>query len=375
VTPISEGRFFDSRERYRMFVSTTTEKWQVGVRIGQELEHVNPGPGAFRVFDAGLGDGRVLSSVMRQMHTRYRHVPWVITGKEISLEDVRQTLSRMADRFHEHPETVLVLTNMLYREAPSLTPSTPEKNQRLSWTEVALEGETSWEFATQIRDLDDLLAADWQVNTSEKTGNPVYDHPSVVVIYRKDREFGLRPLIPVPGEAAGEFELIIASQPYRSRTPADIKMRNVIAPLARGLAPGGRMVTVQSIGRDPGAEIVEAVWPGENPFPVDRHAMLAAFRSEFSNESDHDLVFDSVPDSQALFNYELHTMGAAMAESIGTSVRLAAWNAAVYAAQMDDNRVEQATRDGGWAQVVDDALHRHGGLWFNDECFIIRREQ
>ena len=34
-----------------------------------------------------------------------------IVGKEISLEDIRLALEKMPDRFFEHPETVLVLTN------------------------------------------------------------------------------------------------------------------------------------------------------------------------------------------------------------------------------------------------------------------------
>ena len=75
-----------------------------------------------RVFDAGMGDGTVLTRVMREMHRRFPTVPFYIVGKEISLEDVRLSLDKMADRFYEHPATVLVVTNMYYTEAPWLTP-------------------------------------------------------------------------------------------------------------------------------------------------------------------------------------------------------------------------------------------------------------
>ena len=47
-------------------------------------------------------------------------MPFYIVGKEISLEDVRLTLQKMADRFFEHPATVLVLTNLAYADAPWL---------------------------------------------------------------------------------------------------------------------------------------------------------------------------------------------------------------------------------------------------------------
>ena len=56
------------------------------------------------------------------MHRRFATVPFYIVGKEISLEDVRLSLRKMADRFFEHPATVLVVTNMYYSEAPWLQP-------------------------------------------------------------------------------------------------------------------------------------------------------------------------------------------------------------------------------------------------------------
>ena len=70
-----------------------------------ELANIHPRPPAVRVFDAGVGDGTVLTRVMRAMHDRFTHMPFYIVGKEISLEDVRLTLQKMADRFFEHPST------------------------------------------------------------------------------------------------------------------------------------------------------------------------------------------------------------------------------------------------------------------------------
>ena len=69
-------RFFDNRQKYLLFVSTCSEKEIISKRV----------------------------------------------GKEISLEDVRLCLSKMADRLFEHPSTVLVFTNLFYNEAPWLRP-------------------------------------------------------------------------------------------------------------------------------------------------------------------------------------------------------------------------------------------------------------
>src|SRR5690606_24882566 len=59
-------RFYDNRQKYLMFVNTCGEKWRVAERVGMELQHIRPTPPALRVFDAGMGDGSVLTNVMRQ---------------------------------------------------------------------------------------------------------------------------------------------------------------------------------------------------------------------------------------------------------------------------------------------------------------------
>jgi len=366
-------RFFDSRERYRMFVSTCTEKLEVARRVGRELDVIQPGTGSLNIFDAGLGEGTVLDQVLRDLHVRFPHVPIVVVGKEISLEDVRQSLARMADRFIEHPELVVIVTNMLYREAPSLIPHRPEQRDKLIWREIELEGETSHGFGEQIRACHETLAEDWQVTTSEKTGNPVYASPAVTIVYRKDRSFLMRPLLPSPSEGARPYDLIIASQPYRARTKAEVKVRNVVAPLARSLAAGGRLITVQSIGRDPGMEIVNRIWPDENPFVTPRSLLIEETRRQLVEDSD--LEFHAVPDDQSIFSYRLHTMAADLENNIGTSVSLAAWNAAVYVAQMDEKRVEEALRAGEWRQPVREVLEAHNGLWFHDESFVISKRK
>jgi hypothetical protein len=116
-------RFFDNRQKYLLFVSTCSEKAVVAQRVKMELANLHPRPPAVRLFDAGVGDGTVLTRVMRAMHSRFATMPFYIVGKEISLEDVRLALEKMPDRFFEHPATVLVMTNLYYREAPWLVPS------------------------------------------------------------------------------------------------------------------------------------------------------------------------------------------------------------------------------------------------------------
>ena len=118
--PQRNFRFFDNRQKYLLFVNTCSEKWVVAHRVSLELANIHPRPPAVRVFDAGVGDGSVLTRVMRAMHDRFPTMPFYVVGKEISLEDIRLTLQKVADRFVENPATALVLTNLAYADAPWL---------------------------------------------------------------------------------------------------------------------------------------------------------------------------------------------------------------------------------------------------------------
>ena len=370
--PQRNFRFFDNRQKYLLFVNTCSEKWEIANRVNLELANIHPKPPAVRVFDAGVGDGTVLTRVMRSMHERFTTMPFYIVAKEISLEDIRLTLQKMADRFVEHPATVLVLTNLAYAEAPWLTAKSVSAATSLVWHEVPLEGSTSHNFEQQITDLEPFLAENWKAKVSPKSGNPVYERPVVLVIYRNDHKFLLDQVIPKPGSAAAEYDLVMASQPYRARASVDFKAKRVLAPLARALGPGGRMIGIHSYGHDPGMEIVNKVWPEDNPFAHDRHELLKAVKQELG-PAGRDLNFNAYSDQRSLFRYVMHTLPSEVSSSIGTSTLLAAWNAAIYVAQVEDDRLTDVTSDGRYIEATRDVLQKHGGLWFYDESFVISR--
>ncbi len=368
-------RFYDNRQKYLMFVNTCSEKWVVSERAGMELGHVHPTPPALRVFDAGMGDGTVLTGVMRNMHRRFPTFPFYVVGKEISVEDVRLCLEKMPDRLFEHPATVLVVTNMHYSEAPSLTPRSMQAAATLNWIERPLSGNTAHEFHEQIAALQPTLADTWRVRPSEKTGNPLYVRASVLVLYREDHRFLLDPVIPRPGRASEGYDLIIASQPYRARMPSEFKVQKVLAPLSRSLAPGGRLLCIQSYGRDPGLEIIHRIWPNEQPFQADRHVLLKALKAEIG-KSQRDLNYNAYSDRRAIFRYDMHTLPTEIEGStIGTSTLFAAWNAAIYVAQIEDARLEGVVADGSYLDATRAVLSERGGLWFQDESFIVSRRR
>ena len=373
--PQRNFRFFDNRQKYLLFVSTCSEKWVVASKISQELAHIHPRPPAVRIFDAGVGDGTVLVRVMRAMHDRFPTMPFYIVGKEISLEDVRLTLQKMADRFYEHPATVLVLTNLAYSDAPWLAVKSMTAATSFVWRELPLVGNSAHQFESQIIELEDFLADTWKAGVSAKTGNPVYDRPVTLVIYRADHKFLLDPIIPRPGGTRADYDLVIASQPYRARAPLEFKSKRVIAPLARALGPGGRLIAIHSHGNDPGMDIIHKVWPDDDdPFLHDRHQILRAVKQELGT-SGRDLNFNAYADNRSLFRYDMHTLPTEISASIGTSTLLAAWNAAIYVAQIEDDRLTEVVADGRYLDATRAVLRKHGGLWFYDESYVISRRR
>lgn len=367
-------RFFDNREKYLLFITTCTEKWSIAERVAKEVSQLRPIPPALRVFDAGIGDGTVLTSVLRTVHENFPTVPLLVVGKEISLEDVRMTLEKMPDRFAEHPQMVLVVTNMHYSEATTLRPNSADKAAKINWTEVVLDGSSAHEFGEQIDGLNPRLVDWWQVQSSPKTGNPLYVCPSVLVVYRADQRFVLDQVIPERGAGQGDYDLVIAAQPYRMRSPAETKVQYVLEPLAKALAPGGRMITIQSTGQDPGMEIIRKVWPDEAPFQTPGPVLLRVLYQRLASTMP-DLEFVADSDRHALFRYSMQATPRELAEPISASTLLAAWNAAVYVAQVDDRRVEEVMTHNDYLDATRDVLLRHGGLWFIDESFVVTRRQ
>lgn len=343
-------------------------------RAAEELKHVRPSPPAVKIFDAGMGDGTVLARLLRATHRIFPTAPISVVAKEISLEDVQLGLEKMPDRFQEHPATVFVITNLNYAEAPRLMPRDVQAAAALNWQEVKLSGSTADEHAEQIDELAPMLAHGWQTKTSAQSGNPVYVRPSVLVLYREDHKFVLDGVIPKPGQVFESYDLVVASQPWRARMSAEFKAKKVLAPLTRSLAPGGRLLAIQSHGRDPGLEIIQKLWPDENPFRTDRHELLAALRNELGRDA-RDFTLAAPSDGKSIFRYDMHTLPSEIGDRIGTSTLFAAWNAAIYVNQIEDERLDEALANNAYLDATQAVLQKHGGLWFHDETFVVTRRR
>ena len=255
-----------------------------------------------------------------------------------------------------------------------MSPNKVEAARTMVWKDVALSGTCAHEFDEQLGDLDGFLARNWQASHSPKTGNPVYERPVVLVIYREDYQFLLDDVIPRQGKVRADYDLVIASQPYRLRVSDEFKAQKVLSPLVRSLGRGGRLLGIHSCGNDPGLEIIKEVWPEEDPYKSNRHDLLRVLKSELGKEA-RIYNFNVYADARSIFRYDMHTLPSEVSASIGTSTLFAAWNSAVYVAQIEDARLTEAITDDRYLLATDKILKKYGGLWFYDESFVVSRKK
>jgi hypothetical protein len=122
-------------------------------------------------------------------------------------------------------------------------------------------------------------------------------------------------------------------------------------------------------------EIIRKVWPGEDPFTTSRHDILNTLKRNLGR-AQRDYNFNTYADRRAVFRYDMHTLPSEVGSgSIGTSTLLAAWNAAIYVAQIEDERLEPVMTDGSYLNATRDVLHERGGLWFHDESYVVSRRR
>ena len=334
-------RFFDNRQKYLLFVTTTNEKNKIADALKPIIQKLKPKYPALKVFDAGMGDGSLLMSIMRQCHQKMPHIPMLISTKEISLEDVRLGLEKLPDRFVEHKNTVFVISNLNYVESTSLRSNNKMKQKKMNWKIVKLKGNSSLDFSDQLRKLNqEFLSKKWQIERNPINGNPTYKEPSVIIIYRKDQEFSLKNIIPKKNNGKNNFDLIIASQPYRSRISVEKKVRYVIDPMIKSLNKKGKLAVIHACGNDPGNQIIKKIWPKEKPFPSLYKSILKYIRKN----TDKNLLKDLKFNKKTNIRYVLRALPNEISGGIATSLVFSAWNAAIYVNQISDEQILNAEK-------------------------------
>ena len=266
----------------------------------------------------------------------------------------------------------MVFSNIRYGSAPWHPAGDPLEPSSVKWREFALEGTSSDGFDAQINEALPYVNECWETTDSGTTGSPRPVHPAALVLYRADQAFALHRVIPRLERAVSGYDLIVASNPYRSRLSAEEKVQRLLAPLATSLAAGGRMVVIQAAGGDPGMEIIHQIWPDEEPFATPRKLLLDTLRQTLGN-TEPEMLYPDASVARSRFSYQLQLNPDETESSIGTSTLLAGWNAAAYVAQIEDQRLTDAMSHAKYLEATRKVLLRHHGLWFNNECFVVAK--
>ena len=113
---MGKKRFFDDRLKYLSFIQNTSEKKAISQKLYPYIAGLSQNKSYLRVLDAGTGDGTIKSNVIKSFHRYHPYTSLLITGKEISYEDLKNTLEKMPDRFVEHPNLMVTMTNVKFAE-------------------------------------------------------------------------------------------------------------------------------------------------------------------------------------------------------------------------------------------------------------------
>lgn len=366
--------FHEQRQRFHMFANTTNESWALADRLSKDLADLRPDADGIRIFYAPMDNGVALTRMLRAVHAHFPDEPVLVVVKGRSLEDLRNTMSRMVDRLAEHSKLVLVMTNMYLREAVNLEKQAPDNPHDIVWREIALEGSRSYDFQLQLAKQFGGLAKEWLVKQGEY-GQPVYECPSVAVVHRRDSSEATEAILPRNGGQEMQYDYGVLNRPYLHSHTMKFRTDFVLKPLAERLAVGGRMAVVQSCGQDPAHEIVEKMWPGIPVPVVSRHDVIREFRRALGGERT-DFTFGGMTDARSLYRFDMHTLSIFEGSEIGASALSSAWSNAVYYAQVKEELIQSAVDEGSrHLEVTRDVLVRNGGLWFVNEMFRATRKR
>ena len=296
---MSKNRFYDSRLSYLSFVQNTNEKKIISKKIYPYIEKL-PKKKVTRFLDAGIGDGTITSNLIKKFHDIHPNSLLLITGKEISFEDVFNSLIKFPDRFVEHPKLAITLTNMKFAELGLLSPT--NKNLPIIKKNIVLKGKNAYEFEQQLEKLDNFINKNWGFDIDDN-GRTAYVRPCLINIYREDCKRLIEKNIPKT-HIKNEYDFILASQAYRSRSLTKSKISNVIRPLACALKKNGTLIITHSAGNDSVTSILNNGFVKADLFPddgrsiikfINQNKSLSGNTYQFSKPKNYSYSFRKIP--------------------------------------------------------------------------------
>ena len=264
---MDKKRFFDDRLKYLSFIQNTGEKKAISEQIYSHIAGLSENKSYLRILDAGTGDGTIYSNIIKSFHRYHPYASLLMTGKEISYEDLKNTLEKMPDRFVEHPNLLITMTNVKFSELGLVESSSKIKDKKIKEFNLVLKSNNSFDFNSQITGnlLGNFIKKNWGIEI-DKNGRTSYSNPCIIRVYREDNEKHLEKFLQNDYKN-NNYDLIIASQAYRAASSVKVKVNNVIGPLMRLLNKSGKLLVTHTSGGDSIQKVLKLAFKDREAFP------------------------------------------------------------------------------------------------------------
>ena len=363
---MGKKRFFDDRLKYLSFIQNTSEKRAISLELAPFVESMPKNRTFLRILDAGTGDGTIKSNVIKTFHKFHPYTSLLITGKEISYEDLKNTLEKMPDRFVEHPNLLVTMTNVRFSELAYIENNNKLKDKKIKIYNLVLKEDNSYDFHDQINKLNTFIKKYWGIEIDNKSRTS-YAYPCLIRIYREDHKRYLEPFLKNDYEN-NNYDLVIASQAYRAASDVKTKVNNVIAPLMRLLNKDGKLLITHSCGNDTVEKIIKVVWKDKNPFPNSAKEIIEFLKNNPVDE--YSKYFFSKPKSYT-FNFK-RSPDQTVSELFGHDVD-AKWANILYVAQIPEKDIQEIEKSLKAKQKIQKAILKEQKILFKNEIFTITK--
>ena len=366
---MGKKRFFDDRLKYLSFIQNTGEKKAISEKIYTHIAGLSQNKSYLRVLDAGTGDGTIFSNIVKSFHRYHPYTSLLITGKEVSYEDLKNTLDKTPDRFVEHPNLLITMSNVKFSELGSIESSNKIRDKRVKKFNLVLKSDNSYDFNSQISGakLGNFIKKNWGIEIDNR-GRTSYSSPCIIRIYREDNERHLKQFLGNDYKN-NKYDLIVASQAYRAASSVKVKVNNVIGPLMRLLNKSGKLIVTHSCGGESVQKILKLAFKDREAFPNIAKDIIEYLKDnpfgennifKFANPVSYYFKFRKSPDQT-------------VTELFGHNTD-AKWANILYVGQIPEKDILNIEVNTRLYNKVKKAINNSGKIQFKNEIFTIVRK-
>ena len=367
---MGKKRFFDDRLKYLSFIQNTGEKKAISEKIYSHIAGLSQNKSYLRVLDAGTGDGTIFSNIVKSFHRYHPYTSLLITGKEVSYEDLKNTLDKTPDRFVEHPNLLITMSNVKFSELGSIESSTKIKDKRVKKFNLVLKSDNSYDFNSQISGakLGNFIKKNWGIEIDNK-GRTSYSSPCIIRIYREDNERHLKQFLGNDYKN-NKYDLIVASQAYRAAASVKVKVNNVIGPLMRLLNKSGKLIVTHSCGGESVQRILKLAFKNREAFPNTAKDIIEYLKDNPFGENN---IFKFVNPVIYYFKFR-KSPDQTVTELFGHNID-AKWANILYVGQIPEKDILNVEANQRLHNRVKKAINNSGKIQFKNEIFSIVRQR